>query len=83
MAVTRGAAITKVQLLGHVLSLSCANYLRIPYCIHLPQNLGDRAGRGYEGLLLRPFVFAVTNEIQALAGYPGILPSPIPKDTKE
>jgi hypothetical protein len=29
------------------------------YCTHLPQNLGDRVGRGYEGLLFQPFVFTI------------------------
>jgi hypothetical protein len=49
-----------------VLSLSCVNYSAIPYCIHLPQNLGDRAGRGYEGLLFQPFVFALISLIGQL-----------------
>ena len=49
-----GCSVTKVQLLCIVLSLSCANYLLIPYWVHLPQNLGDRVERGYEGLLSQP-----------------------------
>src|ERR1039457_2980945 len=37
--------------------VTCANLIATAYCIHLPQNLGDRVGRGYEGLLFQPLFF--------------------------
>ena len=42
---------------SHCTFVTCADYLRTAYCIHLPQNLGERVGGGYEGLLFQPFVF--------------------------
>jgi len=37
--------------------VTCTDYLRTAYYIRLPQNLGERVGGGYEGLLFQPFVF--------------------------
>src|ERR1700744_3303023 len=79
--VTLAILVTKVQLPAIVLSLSCASPGRGSYCTHLPQNLGDRVGRGYEGLLFQPLVFGAGNAIRGKALRSGanwlvILPSP-------